>query len=171
MSIGWFVHSKYRKTIGSLLMILAFVLQWTSTNFFLGDGDALEHDTSELQQQVYEVEYLLTKDPKYLSDARNMAQFRYFALENTSEVGGFKETDRKLAEEMFLNAPPATWEAYQDLMTRLGSAMGKTLMNDYVHASVRNMRFRHAQELATFVLSLSGLLLIWLGEAFEAPQK
>ncbi len=168
--------ARYRKTIGSLLMVAAFVVQWVLTEYVEPAAEATfsNPDTcgdTSLQTQNLELLFHVTGEPTHLHDAiRTRALFYYEFL--TSPAFDEATVDHRLgpvAEAM--TATPDTFEEYARLKVSLGKHAGRLWGDEWRPGAQAIKRRGLYLRVAIFLVSLLGLLLIWSGENFEGQGK
>src|SRR5262245_26450381 len=113
---------RYRKTVGSLLTLLAFILQWAVVDHYESAAKRMfssdETRTAELKEYTLEILSLTTKEPRYLSDALFSMTMRFNSfLSSAAFDQSAKEEKEKRARVLLLamRSEPKTWEEYSNL--------------------------------------------------------
>lgn len=166
---------KYRKTIGSLLVTLAFVLQWVVTENLEPAQKAAYADTSmevsEVRQLVYEVLYQQTKYPTMLEAAIQTAATRYMIMHRR------KGYDEKTANARFapiyhaMESKPQSWDEYAREKKLLNAAMGSYWKSEWLTGAHHLTLLADTLKVSSFLLSICGLLLVWSAEAFPTRKR
>lgn len=164
---------RYRKTIGALLAVVAFVLQWTVVDVLESKSKAVFPDASfgvgEVREHSLELLYLQTRDIRFLEDALHSASMRFTVLHLSPAFQKATEEARFKVLLEAMQSKPTSWDDYLAKKQSFLREMGRFWDDEWLKGAARQQRYARIAKIFTFTVSLVGLLLVWSAEAF--PSK
>ena len=162
------ITPKYRKTVGSLLMVAAFVSQWVLTEL---ESASAPNDISgyfdEVRRLQYETLFHQTHDLRFLESALHTQAMQMAALNWGPDFKPETSNDRFKPIVEAQSYRPTSLEDYVAHRDGLSSSAGRYWHDEWVPSAIRRAATREYLKYSTFAISLLGLLLVWSGEAFD----
>ncbi|MBL8300857.1 MAG: hypothetical protein JNN30_21155 [Rhodanobacteraceae bacterium] len=164
---------RYRKTVGALLAVVAFVFQWTVVDGLEAKSKSVfpsaSFATGEVNEHSLELLYLNTQDLRFLEAALQAASMRFTVLHLSP---AFQEATKESRFQVLLQAmqgKPTSWDDYLSRKQSFLREMGKFWNDEWRKGAAKAQRYASFAKVVTFIVSLVGLLLVWSAEAF--PSK